>query len=152
MFIFFKQKTAYDMRMSDGSSDVCSSDLQLAPVSAQSQCAWFCAISLGWWISRWSMPPVWMSNCAPRYFLLITEHSRCQPGAPRPQGESHSIWRFSPGGDVRQIAKSWRLRLPATGSIRPSAARSEEHTSELQSLMRISYAVFCLKKKIPDTY
>src|SRR3546814_1858281 len=30
----------------------------------------------------------------------------------------------------------------------PSARRSEEHTSELQSLMRISYAVFCLKKKI----
>src|SRR3546814_5934432 len=29
----------------------------------------------------------------------------------------------------------------------PSATRSEEHTSELQSLMRISYAVFCLKKK-----
>src|SRR3546814_3264890 len=29
-----------------------------------------------------------------------------------------------------------------------AAARSEEHTSELQSLMRISYAVFCLKKKI----
>src|SRR3546814_9843585 len=29
------------------------------------------------------------------------------------------------------------------------AIRSEEHTSELQSLMRISYAVFCLKKKIP---
>src|SRR3546814_3371860 len=32
------------------------------------------------------------------------------------------------------------------------AARSEEHTSELQSLMRISYAVFCLKKKKPHTY
>src|SRR3546814_4128935 len=30
--------------------------------------------------------------------------------------------------------------------------RSEEHTSELQSLMRISYAVFCLKKKKTDTY
>src|SRR3546814_2450397 len=30
------------------------------------------------------------------------------------------------------------------------AARSEEHTSELQSLMRISYAVFCLKKKTYD--
>src|SRR3546814_2026124 len=29
----------------------------------------------------------------------------------------------------------------------PESARSEEHTSELQSLMRISYAVFCLKKK-----
>src|SRR3546814_8083450 len=35
------------------------------------------------------------------------------------------------------------LRLQAA----PSAGRSEEHTSELQSLMRISYAVFCLKKK-----
>src|SRR3546814_7718179 len=31
-----------------------------------------------------------------------------------------------------------------------AAARSEEHTSELQSLMRISYAVFCLKKKTHD--
>src|SRR3546814_10492513 len=35
---------------------------------------------------------------------------------------------------------SWHARLRARG-------RSEEHTSELQSLMRISYAVFCLKKK-----
>src|SRR3546814_4671490 len=56
-----------------------------------------------------------------------------------------------------------RLRLPLTehrhqppfGNLEPKAilifggdpARSEEHTSELQSLMRISYAVFCLKKK-----
>src|SRR3546814_4466309 len=34
------------------------------------------------------------------------------------------------------------------GSFRRAGSRSEEHTSELQSLMRISYAVFCLKKKI----
>src|SRR3546814_3320790 len=33
------------------------------------------------------------------------------------------------------------------GQLRRAADRSEEHTSELQSLMRISYAVFCLKKK-----
>src|SRR3546814_8690346 len=32
-------------------------------------------------------------------------------------------------------------------AVRTQAVRSEEHTSELQSLMRISYAVFCLKKK-----
>src|SRR3546814_5329233 len=32
-------------------------------------------------------------------------------------------------------------------TMRPAANRSEEHTSELQSLMRISYAVFCLKQK-----
>src|SRR3546814_9199653 len=35
--------------------------------------------------------------------------------------------------------------------VTPSAARSEEHTSELQSLMRISYAVFCLQKKTIST-
>src|SRR3546814_4867064 len=42
-----------------------------------------------------------------------------------------------------------RLRVRSRGSARPRSAkrRSEEHTSELQSLMRISYAVFCLKKK-----
>src|SRR3546814_7674939 len=38
-------------------------------------------------------------------------------------------------------------RFPATNWIRRPEQRSEEHTSELQSLMRISYAVFCLKKK-----
>src|SRR3546814_8180736 len=36
---------------------------------------------------------------------------------------------------------------PAPGGQDPLLRRSEEHTSELQSLMRISYAVFCLKKK-----
>src|SRR3546814_10037916 len=36
------------------------------------------------------------------------------------------------------------------GTFNPSDLRSEEHTSELQSLMRISYAVFCLKKKIKN--
>src|SRR3546814_8255962 len=42
-----------------------------------------------------------------------------------------------------------RGRWPVSASRRPrrSCRRSEEHTSELQSLMRISYAVFCLKKK-----
>src|SRR3546814_3524138 len=41
------------------------------------------------------------------------------------------------------------IRKVAAGEpmLSPSVTRSEEHTSELQSLMRISYAVFCLKKK-----
>src|SRR3546814_3342991 len=45
-----------------------------------------------------------------------------------------------------------RKRPPLLGSCRswPRHGRSEEHTSELQSLMRISYAVFCLKKKTYD--
>src|SRR3546814_7380674 len=40
---------------------------------------------------------------------------------------------------------------PETKPVRPKRKRSEEHTSELQSLMRISYAVFCLKKKKQKT-
>src|SRR3546814_2967967 len=50
------------------------------------------------------------------------------------------------------VPRRRRHRHPAVGPARRSQAaaqglRSEEHTSELQSLMRISYAVFCLKKK-----
>src|SRR3546814_1654504 len=45
-------------------------------------------------------------------------------------------------GGERRSAVVGRQKLPA-----PGEGRSEEHTSELQSLMRISYAVFCLKKK-----
>src|SRR3546814_5352866 len=48
-------------------------------------------------------------------------------------------------------ARDPRLVVVAQDPVRPAArrqgGRSEEHTSELQSLMRISYAVFCLKKK-----
>src|SRR3546814_4471941 len=48
-----------------------------------------------------------------------------------------------------------RFTVEVLAAIREQVGRSEEHTSELQSLMRISYAVFCLKKKkltsIPPT-
>src|SRR3546814_2163042 len=45
------------------------------------------------------------------------------------------------------LRKIRRMILPERVLGRPGVRRSEEHTSELQSLMRISYAVFCLKKK-----
>src|SRR3546814_7905202 len=44
-----------------------------------------------------------------------------------------------------------RMRGTIGATYLLGATRSEEHTSELQSLMRISYAVFCLKKKINNT-
>src|SRR3546814_1730965 len=47
---------------------------------------------------------------------------------------------------VREHGQS-RVATPANPPHHLKAIRSEEHTSELQSLMRISYAVFCLKKK-----
>src|SRR3546814_4808503 len=51
-------------------------------------------------------------------------------------------------GDHRDLVAASRLRRLVQGEVhRAVAHRSEEHTSELQSLMRISYAVFCLKKK-----
>src|SRR3546814_2405165 len=46
------------------------------------------------------------------------------------------------------VPAAWQRRRAEKGA--PPAHRSEEHTSELQSLMRISYAVFCLKKKITE--
>src|SRR3546814_6138406 len=61
------------------------------------------------------------------------------------------------GDDVHRVRRrdgrghraGWRARGDAERAARPEThnRRSEEHTSELQSLMRISYAVFCLKKK-----
>src|SRR3546814_8839623 len=48
---------------------------------------------------------------------------------------------------IKAVASAAPRSLWQTWAVAASAARSEEHTSELQSLMRISYAVFCLKKK-----
>src|SRR3546814_5437927 len=65
-------------------------------------------------------------------------------------GEAHGVIRVEPER-LRDAVRS-RRALVGGGSLvekpaDPPPSRSEEHTSELQSLMRISYAVFCLKKK-----
>src|SRR3546814_2330984 len=48
---------------------------------------------------------------------------------------------------VARLADALAATVKAQGKLAQARNRSEEHTSELQSLMRISYAVFCLKKK-----
>src|SRR3546814_8904473 len=107
-FFFFKQKTAYEMRISDWSSDVCSSDL----VARTDDCR-----HGPWSLQRDHRP----ARC--RHKLYADDLAQLlRPGIPCPA-------RGSRAGDP--------------GSLQPG--RSEEHTSELQSLMRISYAVFCLK-------
>src|SRR3546814_1091107 len=93
-FFFFKQKTAYEMRISDWSSDVCSSD-------------------------------------------LVRRHRHRFSGLQR-----------RARGSCDSSHRGWLSSAERGASLR---GRSEEHTSELQSLMRISYAVFCLKKKHPKT-
>src|SRR3546814_8351114 len=76
------------------------------------------------------------------YTTLFRAGQRPLPGRHQPGGPARGRER----GPATVRRPAVRLaRLPRT---RRPGARSEEHTSELQSLMRISYAVFCLKKKI----
>src|SRR3546814_1002561 len=61
-----------------------------------------------------------------------------------PRGGAHLPLRErARGADAADVVESHGMRFRAPASVR---RRSEEHTSELQSLMRSSYAVFCLKK------
>src|SRR3546814_7832428 len=82
------------------------------------------------------------------------QHRRARDGAP-------VVWR--PGDDALVgrpvVERGFRLvdgfayhRETAPGMEHRAGGRSEEHPSELQSLMRISYAVFCLKKKTHINY
>src|SRR3546814_5224557 len=75
-----------------------------------------------------------------------------RPRWPLPNGATRSITR-AVMSSVVPLPRSILYCLSANSGVRFSKltlrleTRSEEHTSELQSLMRISYAVFCLKKK-----
>src|SRR3546814_1069985 len=62
-----------------------------------------------------------------------------------------AVTRYRTGTDRRRIAERTSPLHYCRRSLANGVGRSEEHTSELQSLMRISYAVFCLNKKKPQT-
>src|SRR3546814_8551025 len=73
---------------------------------------------------------------------------RCHARAPK--HDRNSALQGRPHRRALTRARPHRLRTRAPGEssrVSSRSGRSEEHTSELQSLMRISYAVFCLKKK-----
>src|SRR3546814_1735406 len=126
-FFFFKQKTAYEMRISDWSSDVCSSDLhradqQLLDVAAE----------LGAEEARRDVA------------VAVLDHAHHhQPRddevhVPDPVHLAHA--RADQAAEDQEVQGHGDRRR-----------RSEEHTSELQSLMRLSYAVFCLKQQTNNT-
>src|SRR3546814_2607601 len=129
------------MRISDWSSDVCSSDLAAAPQpgdrAAEDRRL------------RTRPPPLYRyrHECLQ---LLSCLRAAC-PGAVRHLGTSgydrHSGARLLHQQRPRRTGGCGESLLGTAGPAR-WGSRSEEHTSELQSLMRISYAVFCLKKKI----
>src|SRR3546814_5474423 len=131
---FFKQKTAYEMRISDWSSDVCSSDL---PVEEQ-QALRFVAIAVD--LHEGVAPaghPHDLAQCGDHAIARQVVQR-----VDRDHGVEAAVReRQRPG--VAQVQAADHLRLAMIEGV----ARSEEHTSELQSLMRISYAVFCLKQK-----
>src|SRR3546814_4810065 len=135
LFFFFKQKTAYEMRISDWSSDVCSSDL------------------LGRWPAR-NPPP---ERRAERWALMLRVHDAVASGASH-RAIAECLFDLGELPRWRVNAPSWRRRVQrlaeAAGQLagEGSANRSEEHTDELQSLMSITYAVFCLKKKRLSLY
>src|SRR3546814_4457039 len=112
------------MRISDWSSDVCSSDLRCTGDSlAQGR----------------------------RQGRLLTMRTLADVPAAFPPDRLaivHGAARWT-WGDLDRRSAQWCAWLTSRGVTADDlvAFRSEEHTSELQSLMRISYAVFCLKKK-----
>src|SRR3546814_4200967 len=106
---FFKHKTAYEMRISDWSSDVCSSDLALV-----------------------IFPD----------FAARQDHFTIKPAPVLQDFVQHVFVNRIAFDHVRQDRGCRRKDGPIQ-----SHSRSEEHTSELQSLMRNSYAVVCLTKK-----
>src|SRR3546814_9911527 len=67
------------------------------------------------------------------------------PSFGRPRPSEKSMWGLTPIDQAMCRIRFKQARFEGT------MTRSEEHTSELQSLMRISYAVFCLKKKKKQT-
>src|SRR3546814_1598161 len=128
------------MRISDWSSDVCSSDLHAGAARpaalriARSRTCARCARDLrAPGFARSTSPP------ADRSTLRIDRRDRSETRA--------AVCRrgFQRLVAARQSAPAV-LRL--AGSFHERARRSEEHTSELQSLKRISYAVLCLQKQI----
>src|SRR3546814_4043507 len=60
---------------------------------------------------------------------------------------AEASWTLREISSVAEVCSSTEAAMPLAMPWTSSMVKSEEHTSELQSLMRISYAVFCLKKK-----
>src|SRR3546814_1634408 len=112
------------MRISDWSSDVCSSDLPLFDT-----------------FTFQSLPP---EDEALRPAIRALAKAAAAPLSADRRARS---WQGFDAAFSRKLGEAGFLGLTLPRDYGGGGRRSEEHTSELQSLMRNSYAVFCLKKK-----
>src|SRR3546814_5408398 len=117
---------AYEMRISDWSSDVCASDLRTS-------------------VSAVLLPQRNRRSAHRRLLRLAAQHFLfCRTERQTPGAEDDRMNRVLNSLPVFVSAVEMKSMTKAAAAHNMG---SEEHTSELQSLMRISYAVFCLKKK-----
>src|SRR3546814_1723990 len=137
---FCKQKTAYELRISDLSSDVCSSDLDKMSQTANEMVRVLQAIPGASSVKADQVGGAPVLDVKldramiARYGLTVQEVADTVAAALGGR-ESGLLYEGDRRFDIT-------VRVPDATRV-----RSEEHTSELQSLMRISYAVFCLQKK-----
>src|SRR3546814_5115537 len=141
--VFFKQKTAYEVRISDWSADVCSSDLALAYLRLVHQSADDLAFE------RIVNTP--KRGLGDKALARIHQLARAE-GVPLSIAAARILdtdeltpqARRSLGNFVADVAR-WRDITNSSPSL--LGERSEEHTPELQSLQRTSFAVFFCKKQ-----
>src|SRR3546814_987268 len=131
LFFFFKQKTAYELRISDWSSDVCSSDLTVIRYRGKS--------AVRDVAKAFGLPPDQVA-------LLAECHGWGNGETPMEQRLREAGFAIDNPLIARVLAVTDMLRGRPRHLSQHVGGRSEEHTSELTSLMRNSYAVFCLKK------
>src|SRR3546814_8413670 len=128
------------MRISDWSSDVCSSDLTIRA-----------AVDLN------LLGSIWCARAAIR--RMARRHGgrggaivNLSSGAATIGSPGEYVWYAASKGAIDSLTVGLAKENAGEGiHVNAVAPRSEEHTSELQSLMRISYAVFCLKKQQKNT-
>src|SRR3546814_3090576 len=146
------------MRISEWSSDVCSSDLRFPDVARRPRRGLYRRS-----VRRRRRASDGRTRAAGRYDRCRRRDGRTagqlslsahvvEGAAAHFRAPFHARAPLERGLNLRILSEQ-NVGMPATGRnlpLRPST-RSEEHTSELQSLMRNSYAVFCLKKKNTTT-
>src|SRR3546814_9489462 len=129
--LFITQKTAYELRIRDWSSDVCSSELREAPTikygcKADSDCA---VKNVG--------------NCCGAMPACVHKDSPVDPAAVQSQCAKDGRVGVCGFREIKSCSCNAGRCEPADALI-----RSEEHTSELKSLMRIRNSIYCLKTRL----